>query len=141
MRLPAGDHWSDGNHNGSIPLPHSALVVDADNGSSSAVCGHLTDMGYTVRLIATGVGAVIAARQSVPQVIFVAMQLRDVTGAELVEWLRANPKLLAVPIVAMHSLSEDAPDISAKGFNACLKKPTTALKIVQAIQDACREAA
>lgn len=121
-----------------VPLvaPH-ALVVEIDTGSYRAICAYLSDMGFSVTVASSGVEAVVEARNNAPSVIFLAVQLPDVTGAELLEWLRANPALRKVPIVAMHSSSEDIPDLSPSGFNARLKKPTTATKIAQAIQDAC----
>lgn len=113
-----------------------ALVVESDRGSSEAIRGYLIDLGYNVTSVSSGVAAVIAARKSSPAVIFLAIQLTDVTGAELVTWLRSNPALAAVPIIALHSLGEDAPDIKTAGFNARLWKPTSATKVAEALQKA-----
>lgn len=131
-----GDGRGDGAPGGP-PENRTALVVDSDDGSSTVVCGCLSELGFSVTAVASGVGAVIAARNSAPAVIFLAVQLRDVTGAELVTWLRANPTLARVPIVAMPSLGEDAPHLKASGFNARLKKPTSATNVAQAIREAC----
>ena len=139
LRPNSGVHSNEpGSESAHVRLvaPH-ALVVETDTGSSSVICAYLSDMGFSVTVASSGVEAVVKARNDAPTVIFLAVQLPDVTGAELLEWLRANPALQKVPIVAMHSLSEDTPDLSPGGFNAHLKKPTTAPKIAQAIQDAC----
>jgi CheY-like chemotaxis protein len=114
----------------------SALVVESDEDSSYTICSYLKDLGYSVTAVASGVAAVIAARSSPPVVIFLAMQLTDVTGAELLTWLRSNPTLVSVPIIALHSFGEDAPDLKAAGFNARLWKPTSAAKIAEALQKA-----
>ena len=127
----------DGGTSETPPEKPTALVVESDVGSSSAVCGYLVELGFSVTAVASGVGAVIAARNSVPTVIFLAIQLRDATGADLVTWLRANPALARVPIVAMQTLGEDAPALEAGGFDARLKKPTSVAKVAQVIREAC----
>jgi CheY-like chemotaxis protein len=115
----------------------AALVVESDKDSCHAICSYLKGLGYDVTAVASGVAAVIAARSNPPVVILLAMQLTDVTGAELLTWLRSNPALASVPIIALHSLGEDAPDLGTAGFNARLWKPTSAAKIAEALQKAC----
>lgn len=114
----------------------AALVVGSDRDSSLALCGYLADLGFHVTAVMSGVGAVIAARNKVPSVIFVDVQLADVTGAELVTWLRANPALAKVPVVALHSLGEDGPNLKTAGFNACLRKPTSSAKVAEVLKGA-----
>lgn len=113
-----------------------ALVVGSDPDSSRALCGYLADLGLHVTAVRSGVGAVIAARNKVPSVIFVDVQLADATGAELVTWLRANPALARVPVVALHSLGEDGPNLKTAGFNACLRKPTSSAKVAEVLKGA-----
>lgn len=118
------------------PIVGGALVVESNVDSSSALCRYLADLGYTVTSVASGVDAVIAARRNLPAIIFLAVQLRDATAAELVTWLRSNANLLAVPIVALYFSDGDAPEIRAGGFSARLRKPVSLMKVVQAINDA-----
>lgn len=115
----------------------SALVVESDTRSACVVCQSLEDLGFGVKTVASGVEAVIAARQNPPAVIFLAIQLRDVAGADLAMWLRANPTLVTVPIVAMHSSEEDTPDLGSGVFNARLRKPTSPEKVAEVVRDAC----
>jgi CheY-like chemotaxis protein len=114
-----------------------ALVVESDASSASVVCQSLKDLGFGVMAVASGVDAVIAARQNPPAVIFLAIQLRDVSGVDLATWLRANPTLVAVPIVAMHSSEEDTPDLRPGVFNASLRKPTSPAKVAEVVRETC----
>jgi CheY-like chemotaxis protein len=111
-------------------------VAESDADSADILRSHLNNLGFNVTMVSCGVDAVISARQHIPMIIFLAAQLRDVAGTDLILWLRANPTLSSVPIVAMHAVGEDAPPLSARGFNACLRKPTTGPKIAQAIREA-----
>lgn len=138
MVLPA----REGSNQRGLKLPDTqikcgnALVVESNVDGSSAICRHLSSLGYSVTAVASGVDAVVAARKSPPAIIFLAVQLRDATAAELVTWLRSNAMLLTVPIVVMHFSDEDAPELKAGGFSARLRKPVSIMKVVQAIKDA-----
>lgn len=130
----------DGQVEGTVELPakkRSALVVETDASSASVVCLSLENLGFCVKAVESGVDAVIAARQDPPSVIFLAIQLRDVAGVVLAMWLRANPTLLDVPIVAMHSSEEDTPDLRTGVFNGHLRKPTSPAKVAEVVRETC----
>jgi DNA-binding response OmpR family regulator len=57
--------------------------------------------GFAVEAVASGIAAVIAARQERPELILIAPELRDAPGREVVGWLRANAALLATPIIML----------------------------------------
>ena len=70
-----------------------ALVVDADPETRRFCRVVLEQSGFIVRETDTGVAAVVAARESVPDAILLGLQLRDVIGREAMGWLEANPAL------------------------------------------------
>ena len=113
----------------------SALIVESDASNASVVSQSLKGLGFCVNSVASGVEAVIAARENPPTVIFIAVQLRDVGGLALAMWLRANPTLQTVPIVAMHSTDADTPDLGKGVFNAHLRKPTSSEKIAEVMRN------
>ena len=63
--------------------------------------------GFSVNAVDSGVAAVTTARQTKPDVVLFDLQLRDVSGHDLVNWLRANPALHDVPLIAISVLSRD----------------------------------
>lgn len=113
----------------------SALVVESDAGNASVVSQSLRNLGFCVNSVVSGVEAVIAARKKPPTVIFIAIQLRDVGGLDLAMWLRANPTLQSVPIVAMHSTDDDTPDLGKGVFSAHLKNPTSSERVAEVLRN------
>jgi DNA-binding response OmpR family regulator len=111
--------------------PRTALVVDPDPGSAEAIRRQLADAGFVTESAATGVAGVIAARRTNPSLVFVARQLNDVRGDEFVVWLRSNPALKTVPVIAIQALGEVSPSCSGQRFATVLKKPLSA-KAIQA---------
>lgn len=101
-----------------------ALVVAYD-AAAQEVCRSALEARWNVTVVDSGVAAVIAARNAVPGVIFVDMQLRDVPGAEAVGWLRSNPELGGVPIVLIAGGAEDDAEIAAIHPTALLRKPVS----------------
>lgn len=129
-KIPGGSHELKA-------APASALIVESDANSAGVICGSLENLGFNVKRVATGVEAVIAARQVPPTLIFLSVQLGDVAGDELVTWLRANPSLTTVPIIAIHSSAEDEPDLRDGIFQAHLRMPTSAEKVDEIVRDIC----
>jgi CheY-like chemotaxis protein len=85
----------------SEPPKRRVLIVEEDP-AALLVCRQVVEKaGFVVEAVDSGIAAVIAARNERPEFIFVAPQLRDVPGREAMAWLRANPALSAVPIVAL----------------------------------------
>ena len=129
-KIPVGPHELKA-------APASALIVETDANSADVICRSLGNLGFHVQRVATGVEAVIAARQAPPTLIFLSVQLGDVAGDELVTWLRANKSLAAVPIIAIHSSTVDEPDLRDGIFQARLRIPTSAEKIDEIVRDIC----
>lgn len=101
-----------------------ALVAASDT-AAQRICRSALETAWDVEVVDSGVAAVIAARRSVPAVIFVDLQLRDVPGGEAVGWLRSNPQLGSVPIVLIAGGSEDDREIAALHPHALLRKPVS----------------
>lgn len=117
-----------------------ALVVEPDRASGELLYSQLRDLGLSVDLVTAGVDAVVATRRYTPAIVFIDLQLGDVSGIELVSWLRANPALAAVPIVAIHALAERLPAL-ASGFRAFIKKPITRGAVSDVVRDVLRHTA
>lgn len=88
-------------------LKRQALVVEADSGTREICRAALEGLGFSVNAVDSGVAAVTTARQTKPDVVLFDLQLRDVSGHDLVNWLRANPALHDVPLIAISVLSRD----------------------------------
>jgi two-component system phosphate regulon response regulator PhoB len=91
--------------------------------------------GFLVETVDSGIGAVVAVRERLPQVILIDLQLRDVPGREAVGWLRSNPALHSTPIVIIIGGAEDSRMLAPPQPGAVLRKPLTPDAIRRAVGD------
>ena len=111
----------------------SALLVGLDT-TSRRVCRETLDRGgFAIETTDSGVAAVAAVRARVPDVIFVGRQLRDVTGREVMRWLRTNPALRRTPIIAVTDEGDDGTDEEALTPGIRLLKPVSVVTIARAL--------
>jgi len=113
-----------------------ALVVESDPDTRQLVQKILAGLGFIVDAVDNGVEAVSTARQSPPEVILVALQLRDVGGLEVLRWLRANSELKRVPVIAVGVNEYDLARVRHAQIRAVLRKPLSSSAIVEAIEAA-----
>jgi two-component system, cell cycle response regulator DivK len=87
--------------------PGRALVVGADSATLQLCRDALESSGFAADAVDSGIAAVVAARESPPDLVLVDVQLRDVPGREAIGWLRSNPALQSTPIIALTTNAED----------------------------------
>jgi DNA-binding response OmpR family regulator len=81
--------------------PRRRVLIVATEPATLRLCNDvLNNSGIAVDIAVadSGVAAVVAAREDVPDLIFVDIQLRDVPGHEAIRWLRSIPALQSTPI-------------------------------------------
>lgn len=89
--------------------------------------------GYTVEAVDSGIGAVVAVRRHVPQLIVIDLQLRDVTGREALGWLHSNPALLMTPVVMVTEGADDRAKEAELPWGIALRRPLTRDAIRRAV--------
>ena len=115
-----------------------ALVVDTDPATSRACREVLEGMGFIVERVDSGVAAVVAARKRAPDVIFMDTQLRDVSAAEVIGWLRcANITLASTPIVVIGTIDHSRLAVRDSRITAALRKPLSPAAIERAVRSLC----
>ena len=112
-----------------------ALVVGADPVTLRFCRDALKSSGFAVDAVDSGIAAVVAAREDLPDLIFVDVQLRDVPGREAIRWLRSNPALQSTPIIVLTTKAEDdaAPDLTRPGPS--LLKPVSLAALRRVIRE------
>jgi DNA-binding response OmpR family regulator len=105
-----------------------AIVVEDDLGTSRLCRRFLMAHGLTVKEVNRGVAALAEARKERPDILFIGLQLRDVSGFEAVSWLKADPVLCLVPIVVLsaRTLPMDDHTMRRSGIDAVLRMPISA---------------
>jgi CheY-like chemotaxis protein len=83
------------------------LLADPDPRSRGELCNALEQAGHTVHAVATGLEAAQVLMQTVPGLIVIDLDLKWLSGRQLIELLRHNPRTYFIPIVALAGGVED----------------------------------
>ena len=115
----------------------NALVVEADKGTRDICRAVLETLGFSVNAVDSGVTALAAARDSKPDIVLFDLQLRDARGTELLRWIRSNPGLRDVPMIAIGVLPEDEELASVEGqVDGFMKKPVSRALLKMTVREA-----
>ena len=103
------------------------LVVEDNDLNRKLFCDVLKSQGFAVEPVADGRLALERAREFVPNLIIMDIQLADVSGLELIEQAKAEPALRLIPVLAVTDYAgrgdeERIRDAGAEGY---LAKPVS----------------
>jgi CheY-like chemotaxis protein len=111
-------------------LPRRRILVVDDNVQAADSLGKLLSelLGQDVRVAYTGVAALIAAGEFLPQVILLDLEMAGMDGFEVVKRLRGHPECSGALIVAVTGWGheDDRRRSLETGFDLHLVKPVTA---------------
>ena len=112
------------------------LFVDDDSATRSGYTTYLTKSGYEVTPAATGEQALALAGTWAPNVIVLDLGLPDIDGWEVARQLKADPRTVAVPIIALTGADLPHERVSAMraGCDRHLTKPCSPADLIDAIQ-------
>lgn len=76
------------------------------------------------------------ARQKRPDLILMDIQLPEVSGLEVTKWLKEDPELRAIPVVAVtaFAMKGDEDKIRQGGCEAYIAKPISVAKFLETVQ-------
>ena len=87
-------------------MPPLVLVVEDSDVDRDALLARLVDLGYRAAGAADGDAALALVAESRPDAILLDHELRRPTGAELLDRLRADADLVAVPVIMLTRISD-----------------------------------
>ncbi|NML16077.1 CheR family methyltransferase [Azohydromonas caseinilytica] len=141
VRLPlAGQAPLDQGHagaaSGSLRGRH-VLLVDDDAQALELLRQLLELEGASVQAACTAAEALELVQQRVPDLLVTDLVLRGTDGLQLLQALRQNPALKALPVIALTGVGRpgDARRAIAAGFAAHLRKPVTLDKLLATLRD------
>jgi CheY-like chemotaxis protein len=115
-----------------------ALVIGTDPVSARLCEETLERIGFVIERVDSGVAAVVAARERVPDLILMESQLRDVSAAEVIGWIRCvNMALASIPIIVIGTIDRSPWDVRDSRVTVVLRKPLTPAEIERAVRDLC----
>ena len=111
------------------------LVVEDNELNSKLFCDLLRAHGYIAEPVRDGRDALARAREVMPDLIIMDIQLPHVSGMELIQHVKAEPALQAIPIMAVTAYAGkgDEEQIRAAGAEAYVSKPISVIKFVETV--------
>jgi two-component system cell cycle response regulator DivK len=106
-------------------LKHLILVVEDQPVNRELLCDWLDTEGYDVAQAEDLASAFSALQSFRPDAVLLDIQLGDQDGATLATWIRQQPALRAIPVIAVtaHAMTSEQQRILQAGCNACISKP------------------
>ena len=111
------------------------LVVDDCRTTRKIVSLYLNNAGYKTIAAANGVEAIEKLVSSEVDIIISDLNMPQMDGAGLVEWVRSNPSYRDIPFIILTTENDNLrkSDLIQKGASAFLTKPITKENLVEEV--------
>lgn len=114
----------------------TVLIVE-DNELNMKLFNDLLEAhGYRTVGTRNGIEALDLARQHHPDLIIMDIQLPEVSGLEVTKWLKDDPDLKRIPVIAVtaFAMKGDEERIRRGGCEAYLSKPISVAKFLETVR-------
>jgi len=117
-------------------LAKTVLIVEDNELNMKLFHDLLEAHGYDTVGTRNGVEVIELARTHRPDLILMDIQLPEVSGLEVTEWIKGDPELHEVPVVAVtaFAMKGDEERIRQGGCEAYLSKPISVAKFMETIR-------
>ena len=101
------------------------IAVVEDNPDNRFLVPALLEDAYDLSEYETGVDAVEGLPGDPPDLVLLDISLPEMDGTEVLAWLRRQPDLQAIPVIALtaHAMAGDREKYLAAGFDEYVTKP------------------
>jgi two-component system, cell cycle response regulator DivK len=112
------------------------LVVEDNELNLKLFCDLLRAHDYEACAISDGRHALNAARELAPDLVIMDIQLPHVSGLELIEAMKGDEALRAIPIMAVTAYAGkgDEERIRTAGAEAYVSKPISVVRFIETVQ-------
>ncbi len=106
-------------------MKYRILVVEDNQLNRELLCDWLETEGYEVQSATDLQTGTTAIETQQPHLVLLDVKLGDEDGLSLVAWIRKQPNLLRIPVLAVtaHAMLTDQERILQAGCNAWIPKP------------------
>ena len=118
-------------------MPKTVLIVE-DNELNMKLFNDLLEAhGYKTIQTRNGVEAVELTRLHMPDLILMDIQLPEVSGLQVTQWIKDDEKLKHIPVIAVtaFAMKGDEEKIRQGGCEAYLSKPISVAKFVETVRN------
>jgi two-component system cell cycle response regulator DivK len=119
-----------------MTMTKTVLIVEDNELNMKLFNDLLEAYGYLTIKTMSGQDAMSLARAHRPDVILMDIQLPEISGEDIIEWMKSDPELRSIPIIAVtaFAMKGDEERIRAKGCEAYLSKPISVAKFLEVVQ-------
>ena len=116
-------------------LQQKILVVEDNELNLKLFCDLLRAHGYAAEPVRDGREAIERARSFGPDLIVMDIQMPHITGLELIEQIKVDDDLKAIPIMAVtaYAAKGDEERIRDAGAEGYVSKPISVMRFVEAV--------
>ena len=117
-------------------MPKTVMIVEDNELNMKLFRDLLEAHGYRTVGTRDGVKVPDLARKHRPDLILMDIQLPEVSGLEVTKWLKEDPELQAIPVVAVtaFAMKGDEERIREGGCQAYLSKPISVPKFIDTVR-------
>ena len=117
-------------------MPKTVMIVEDNELNMKLFHDLLEAHGYRTVQTRNGIEAMGLAREHMPDLILMDIQLPEVSGLEVTKWLKADPELKGIPVVAVtaFAMKGDEERIRSGGCEAYLSKPISVAKFLETVK-------
>jgi two-component system cell cycle response regulator DivK len=121
---------------GAGEMAKTVLIVEDNELNMKLFHDLLEAHGYRTVGTRNGIEALDLARLHRPDLVLMDIQLPEVSGLEVTKWLKDDPELRAIPVVAVtaFAMKGDEERIREGGCEAYLSKPISVGKFIETIR-------
>lgn len=112
------------------------LVVEDNELNMRLFCDLLGAYGFTTFQCRDGAKAVEIARKEQPDLIIMDIQLPEVSGLDITRWLKDDPKVTHIPVLAVtaFAMRADEQRVREAGCEGYLSKPIQIASFIRAVE-------
>jgi two-component system cell cycle response regulator DivK len=116
-------------------MPGEILIVEDNEKNMKLVRDVLKAKGYATIEAVTGEDGVRLAKERVPALVLMDIQLPGINGIEALKQLRADPATASIPVIAVTAsvMASDRRNITDAGFDGYVGKPLNLKEFLDAV--------
>lgn len=117
-------------------MAKTVLIVEDNELNMKLFHDLLEAQGYATIETRNGIEALELARKHRPDLILMDIQLPEVSGLEVTKWLKDDPQLRRIPVIAVtaFAMKGDEERIRDGGCEAYLSKPISVTKFLETVR-------
>ncbi|MBL4758239.1 MAG: response regulator [Rhizobiales bacterium] len=118
-------------------MAKTVLIVEDNDLNMKLFHDLLSAHGYNTLKSANGIDAMELAREHKPDLILMDIQLPEVSGIDVIKWLKEDPDLAPIPVIAVtaFAMRGDEERIRAAGCEDYISKPISVGPFLKSISD------